>query len=179
MAREPIAWQRLVALYSPLVTHWCRQAGLSEADFQDVTQDVFAAVAASLANFRADRAGVSFRGWLRGIARHKIQDHFRRRGEPAEGGTDAQRRLQQVPGPSPEVELSESPAEVAELYRRALDLVRSQFEERTWTAFWRVAVENRAPADVAAQMGLTPNAVRQSKARVLRRLKEEMGELFA
>jgi RNA polymerase sigma-70 factor (ECF subfamily) len=120
-------------------------------------QDVFAAVASRLESFRADRAGVTFRGWLRGIARHKILDHFRRRGESAAGGTDAHRRLQAVPGPVPEVELSDDPAEVSDLYRRALELVRSQFEERTWTAFCRVVVENRKPAEVAAQMGLTPN----------------------
>ncbi len=178
-AQESEAWQRLTTLYAPLVHHWCRQAGLRESDYQDVTQDVFAALASSLASYQTDRPGVTFRGWLRGIARFKIVDHFRRRGEPAAGGTDAQRRLQQVPEKTPDVELSEGPAEVNELYRRALELVRSQFEERTWTAFWRVAVENRTPAEVAAQMGLTPNAVRQAKARVLRRLKEEMGELIA
>ncbi len=152
---------------------------MSEADFPDVTQDIFAGVAGGLSTFWAERSGVPFRGWLRGIARHKILDHFRKRGEAAAGGTDAHRRLQQVPGPSLEVELSEGPAEVTELYQRALSLVRSQFEERTWTAFWLVAVESRKPAEVATEMGLTSNAVRQAKARVLRRLKEEMGELIA
>jgi RNA polymerase sigma-70 factor (ECF subfamily) len=142
-------------------------------------QDVFAAVASSLPNFRADWSGVSFRGWMRGIARHKIRDHFRRAREPAAGGTDAQRRLQDVPGPTPDVELSESQDEITDLYQRALTLVQSQFEERTWMAFWRVAVENRTPAEVATQLGITPNAVRQAKSRVLRRLKEELGELIA
>lgn len=178
-AREPGAWQRLMGLYSPLVAHWCRQAGLNPDDGQDVMQEVFSAVAASLPNFRPDQAGVSFRGWLRGIARHKILDHFRHRRESAPGGSDAQRRLQEVPGPADEVELSESHDEVTDLYYRALELVRSEFEERTWSAFWQVAVENRTTAEVAAQMGITINGVRQAKSRVLRRLKEEMGELIA
>jgi RNA polymerase sigma-70 factor, ECF subfamily len=177
-ARQPDAWQRLMGLYSPLVAHWCRQAGLNPDDRQDVMQDVFSAVAAGLPSFRPDQGGATFRSWLRGIARHKIQDHFRHRPEPAPGGTDAQRRLQEVPGPDPEVELSESHDEVTELYHRALELVRSEFEERTWSAFWQVAVENRTTAEVAAQMGITINAVRQAKSRVLRRLKEEMGELI-
>jgi RNA polymerase sigma-70 factor (ECF subfamily) len=84
-----------------------------------------------------------------------------------------------VPEPVLEVELSEGPAELTALYHRALSQVRSQFEERTWTTFWRVAVEGRSPAEVAAQMGMTPTAVRQAKSRVLRRLKEELGELIA
>jgi RNA polymerase sigma-70 factor (ECF subfamily) len=57
--------------------------------------------------------------------------------------------------------------------------VQHQFEDRTWTAFWRVTVENRLPAEVACELGITANAVRQAKSRVLRRLKEEMGELIA
>jgi RNA polymerase sigma-70 factor (ECF subfamily) len=178
-AREPEAWRRLMTLYEPLVAHWCRQAGLPTDHRQDVMQEVFSAVAAGLPSFRSDRADVSFRSWLRGIARHKIQDHFRHRREPAPGGTDALRRLQEVPGPAPEIELSESHGEIAELYRRALDQVQSEFEQRTWTAFWRVTIENRTTAEVAAQMGITPNAVRQARSRVLRRLKAEMGELIA
>ncbi len=178
-AREPEAWQRLMALYKPLVAYWCRQAGLSADDRQDVMQEVFSAVAASLANFQSHRDGVTFRSWLRGIARHKIQDHFRRSHQLAPGGTDAQIRLHEVPAPTAEVDLSEGQDEVAELYRRALDQVQSEFEPRTWTAFWRVTIENQTAAEVAEQMGITPNAVRQARSRVLRRLKEEMGELIA
>ncbi len=95
------------------------------------------------------------------------------------GGTDLQNRLQQVPAPADEVELSESPDDVAGLYRRALKQVQQEFEDRTWTAFWRVTVEDRLPAEVASELGITANAVRQAKSRVLRRLKEEMGELIA
>src|SRR3954452_24312510 len=76
-AREPDAWRRLVTSYTPLVAHWCRQRGLQGDGAQDVIQDVFAVVAAGLNSFQADRPGASFRGWVRGIARHKLQDHFR------------------------------------------------------------------------------------------------------
>ena len=60
-----------------------------------------------------------------------------------------------------------------------LGLVRHEFEDRTWRAFWRVTVEGHSPAEVAAEMGITPSAIRQAKSRVLRRLKEELGELTA
>jgi RNA polymerase sigma-70 factor, ECF subfamily len=179
--RDPAAWQRLVTLYSPLVRHWCRQAGIPAHDIPDVSQELFSVVAAKLAKFQSDRPGTTFRAWMRGIARHKLQHHARQRHQPATGGTDAQKRLQQIPAPGDgiEVELSESPGEVTELYRRALKQVQNQFEERTWRAFWRVTVENCSPAEVAAELGITANAVRQAKSRVLRRLKEEMGELIA
>ena len=81
--------------------------------------------------------------------------------------------------PPDDLELSEGPDQLAELCQRALELVRHEFEERTWTAFWRVAVQEHPTADVAAELGVSSSAIRQAKSRVLRRLKEEMGELTA
>src|SRR5262249_39301537 len=117
-------------------------------------------------------------------ARHKLWHHARKRSEPAVGGTDLQKRLEQVPAPADDednnpLELSENPDDITGLYRRALSQVKQEFENRTWTAFWRVTVENRLPVEVAAELGITANAVRQAKSRVLRRLREEMGELIA
>ena len=62
--------------------------------------------------------------------------------------------------------------------RRALDLIRSEFESRTWEAFWGVAVGRGKPADVAADLGMTVAAVYMAKSRVLRRLREEFTELL-
>jgi RNA polymerase sigma-70 factor, ECF subfamily len=179
IAREPDAWERLVGLYSPLVHQWCRQWGIAQHEIADVTQEVFAAVVSSLGEFRADHPGTTFRGWMRGITRHKLLHHASKRREPAVGGTDAQARLQEVPAPANEVELSESPADVSDLYQRALRLVQHQVENRTWTAFWRATVDSRATAEVAAELGISPNAVRLAKSHVLRRLREEMIDLIA
>jgi RNA polymerase sigma-70 factor (ECF subfamily) len=70
------------------------------------------------------------------------------------------------------------PAELHALYHRALELVRGEFEAGTWQMFWAVTVDGRAPAEVAADRGLSTAAVRQAKSRVLRRLKEEVGDLL-
>jgi RNA polymerase sigma-70 factor (ECF subfamily) len=55
--------------------------------------------------------------------------------------------------------------------------LRSEFEEHTWRAFWRVAVDGQPAPEVAAELGMKPNAVRTAKSRVLRRLREELGDL--
>ena len=55
--------------------------------------------------------------------------------------------------------------------------MRSEFEERTWQAFWLTAVENRAAVEVALELRMSPGAVRVAKSRVLRRLREELGEI--
>jgi RNA polymerase sigma-70 factor (ECF subfamily) len=168
------AWSRFCQLYGPLVYRWGRQAGLQDSDAADIVQEVFRAVATGIASFRDDRPGDTFRGWLWGITRNKLGDHFRRRASAplAAGGTDAHEQLGQVPEV---LDPSESlPAADAGLVRRALELVRLEFEERTWQAFWRAAVDGQAARDIAADLGMTPRAVRQAKYRVLRRLREEL-----
>jgi RNA polymerase sigma-70 factor (ECF subfamily) len=72
----------------------------------------------------------------------------------------------------------ESPSQLSELYHRALSLVRTEFEDATWMAFWRVVVDGQSPALVAQELGVSAAAIRQAKSRILRRLKQEVGELI-
>jgi RNA polymerase sigma-70 factor (ECF subfamily) len=174
------AWERLVRLYGQTVYVWCRGAGVSEADAADVSQEVFAAVARHIADFRRERPGDSFRGWLWTITRNKVRDHWRRQADEvqAAGGTTAQQVMNQVPEDGlPDTEAG-AEGEAGGLYRRALELIRSEFEERTWRAFLMVTVEGRLPADAAAALGTTPGAVYIAKSRVLKRLREEFGDLI-
>jgi RNA polymerase sigma-70 factor (ECF subfamily) len=178
-ANDPEAWRRLVGLYRPLVLAWCARAGVNATDAEDVTQEVFAAAAAGLDRFHRDRPGDTFCGWLRGITRNQIALWFRRgSGRPqAAGGSDAWQDLQEVTDPLPGPGEEES-VEAGQLYLRILDLVRGEFEEKTWQAFWRSVVEGQAPALLAQQLNMSANSIRQARSRVLRRLREEAGELL-
>jgi RNA polymerase sigma-70 factor (ECF subfamily) len=182
-ANDSDAWRVMVQLYTPLVCHWTARGGVRGADVEDVAQEVFHAAATHMEGFRRERPGDSFRGWLRGITRNKVLQHFRRQGRhpKASGGTDALVQLQEVhDDATPSAPADEDPLEELDgLRRRALELVRSQFEERTWQAFWLVVVEGRSPAEIAAEMGVTASAVRMAKSRVLHKLKEEFGELIS
>jgi RNA polymerase sigma-70 factor, ECF subfamily len=178
-ADDAEAWDRLIDLYGPLVYRWCRRWDLRDQDIADILQDVFQAVAVHIATFRKDRVGDTFRGWLRTIARNKVQDHFRRIGrEPGGvGGTDAQIRFASLPA-ARIVEDEDSPEETAErlLISRGLELIRDEFEDRTWKAFWGTTVEDRDTKEVALELRMSPGAVRVAKSRVLRRLREELGD---
>ena len=109
-----------------------------------------------------------------------MTDHFRRRErEPAAaGGSEARLQLAQVPEPAPPEEAPGDPAGERRLLHRALALIRGEFEPRTWEAFWQTAVEGRAAPDVAADLGMSPGAVRVAKSRVLHRLRTDLGELL-
>ncbi|WP_422926992.1 RNA polymerase sigma factor [Singulisphaera sp. PoT] len=179
-AHREEAWTRLLYLYTPLVHHWCHRWGVRGEDAEDIVQEVFQAVALGMRTFRYERSGDTFRGWLRGITRNKLLDTYRRLGQgssPATGGADSYRMFLEVPDPGLGDGDDASDLEVAGILRRALEMVRGEFEERSWQAFWRAAVEGHAPADIAMDLGVSPAAVRQSKSRILRRLKEVMGEI--
>lgn len=180
-ADNAAAWDRLISLYAPLAYRWCRRTDLPEQEIGDVLQEVFQSVATHIASFRKERDGDTFRGWLRTITQHKVLDHFRRQGrEPGGvGGTDAQIRLSNVAAAQPPDDDGSSERRADRgVVGRALELIRDEFEERTWRAFWLTAVEDRAPGDVAIDLTMTPGAVRVAKSRVLRRLREELGEML-
>jgi RNA polymerase sigma-70 factor (ECF subfamily) len=181
-SQETVAWQRLTYLYGPTVYSWCRQKGLSPEDADDVRQEVFQAVVKGIGAFRRDRPGDSFRGWLWTITHNKLCN-FRRHGarhDPvaAAGGTTALEHLREIPqDESVTPDPTQAAADQRGLYQRALELIQSEFAERTWQAFWRVAVEGRPAVEVAAELGMSPGAVYIAKSRVRRRLQEEFADL--
>jgi RNA polymerase sigma-70 factor (ECF subfamily) len=179
-ADDAAAWDRMVTLYSPLVWRWCRRWGLREQEIADVVQEVYQAVAMHIASFRKERASDTFRGWLRTIARNKVNDLFRRQVSEPEGGggTEAQAWFAALPEPPPpEGGSSSEDSSEGLLLGRALDLIRNEFEDRTWKAFWTTAVDGRSPAEVAGELNMSAGAIRVAKSRVLRRLRQELGDL--
>ncbi len=175
-AGESDAWRRFVELYGPTVYRWCRQCRVAADNAADVCQEVFSRVASHVAQFRRENPGDSFRGWLWTITRNKAEDHFRRQagGPTARGGSEHRDFLAGLPAQSSQVaDSSEPPADRA-LVHRALEVVRAEVEPASWQAFWRMTVEGHSSAEVARDLGLSPNAVRQAKYRLLRRLRQEL-----
>ncbi len=174
-------------MYGPLVYRWVRQAGVMQGDAEDLVQEVFIAVAHSIPHFSLQSGTGSFRRWLWGITHNKVKQHFRRvnREPRGTGGTEAQIQIRNQPellaeASSPKNGESETDSvslgfdEDASLLHRAMGLLKSDFEEHTWRAFWRMAVDGQSSADVAEELGMTKKAVRQAKYRVLRRLRAEL-----
>ena len=175
---EPEAWERLVRLYGPLVMYWARRAGLGDADAADLLQEVMRSVSGAIARFERERTGATFRGWLWTIARNKLRDRARLAAQQpnAIGGTDAQDLLKQIPDEEPESSPDSEPSRT--LLQRTLETVKSSFEPRTWDAFWRTTVDGHSPNEVARELGIGLASVYQARSRVLRRLREELGELL-
>jgi len=137
-------------------------------------------VATHIDQFHRDQPGDSFRGWLWGITRHKTQDFFRsEKHQPkASGGSGADERLCLIPDRLPtNAEADRSSAEEVALAQRVVELIRPEVEDRTWRAFWRLAVDGQSGPDVAAELGMSLRAVYQAKYRVLQRIHQELDDL--
>ncbi len=177
---EPAAWERLCTLYGPMVYGWCRRAGLQESDAADATQEVFRSVFQHLHQFQGDQKGGSFRGWLWTITANQVRLHFRRAQHQgnAHGGSDGQQIMAQVADPFLPDQDPDANSNRRRALQRTLDLVRGDFSESTWTIFERTTLRNQSYQEVAEALGMSANAVRQARFRVLCRLREELEGLL-
>ena len=183
------AWEQLVSLYSRRMYRWCRRAGLQAADAGNVVQESLQAVARKLGEFRRDRPGDTFRGWLRRITDNKIRDHFRRQGRSldlATGGTDGQRQLanlaidrsagthDRAEQPTWDTSIASALSPQHEQLNETIQQIRDEVSDRDWKFFWRVVVDGQSAADVGREFGVTANTVRLVKMRLLRKLRRNL-----
>lgn len=176
---DATAWQRLVAIYAPLIARWLARSPLQQADHDDLTQEVLKIVVQKLPEFQRRREG-SFRAWLRVVTANCLQVHWRsEKYRPiATGDSDFLRQLQDLEDPQSALAQAWDAEHDRHVVRRLLELIAPQFEEKTLLAFRRVVLEGQKPSDVAAALGISINAVIVAKSKILSRLRQEMDGLI-
>lgn len=173
--KDDSAWERLVLLFTPVVRGWCRRWGVPSNDEDDILQEVFVKVARSIDKFRRDRPGDTFRGWLRLVCRGRIADHFRKRGNTTPLADEHALAALEAPGEDPG---AFTEAELALIYRQAVEQVKDEFQKSTFQAFELMAIERYSANQAAQALGMTAAAVYKAKHRVSRRLREELDDLL-
>jgi RNA polymerase sigma-70 factor (ECF subfamily) len=173
-------WNRLVALYEPLIRGWLQRHALMATDSDDLVQEVLAVVIRRLPEFRHNQRVGAFRTWLRTITANCLREFWRgKKYRPsATGDSDFQMLLQQLEDPASDLSLAWDREHDQHVVRRMLEMLRPSFEERTWLAFQRVSLEGVSAGEVAAELGITTNAVFIAKSRVLARLRQEASGLI-
>ncbi|RPI82747.1 MAG: sigma-70 family RNA polymerase sigma factor [Planctomycetaceae bacterium] len=173
--RDPLdaeAWERFVRIYLPPVYRLARRYGLQEADAADAAQAVLTAVHQRIGTFDYDPAKGTFRGWLKTVARSRICDLLaaNRRKPLAVGGSEAEQRIAELPGPEADDAWERDYQQ--SLLDAALEQVRGEVKENTLEAFRRLALAGEDPARVARDLRLTVGAVYIAKSRVTARIRE-------
>ncbi len=171
-------WHRLQGIYLPLIRRWlARVPGLGD-EVADLSQDVLMVVIRELPRFERRREG-SFRAWLRQVAVNRVRVHRRRqRRIPAVGLDPADGFLAQLESPDGDLAREWDRDHDRHVFERLLAIVQPDFQPTTWEAFRRFALEGASAAGVGEELGLSENAVLQSKSRILKRLRTEAGDLL-
>lgn len=165
-----LAWERFVKIYTPLLMQWAAKQGFQVADAADLTQELMLKLMSRLQGYER-REGASFRAWLITLLRNQGIDYRRRK---------ATRKLELGEVENFDIPASFQDFEKAEynqwVINRGLELIRDDFSEETWRAFRGVLFDGKSATAVAAELGVTVNAVYLSRHRVLARLREELAD---
>ena len=173
------AWRRLTQLYAPLVERWVRPHVAQRADAEDVVQEVLTTLVRELPRFDHNERPGAFRAWLRGITVHRLRAYWDKRdARPATTGhPQVSEALAQLEDPNSPLSRSWDEEHDRYVTRSLLAAIRLEFQPATWRAFERQVCDGRPAADVAAELGLSANAVLIAKSRVLKRLREKASGL--
>jgi RNA polymerase sigma-70 factor (ECF subfamily) len=177
---DAVTWQRWVDLYAPLIRDWLHRHGLQPNDADDLSQDVLTAVVRELPNFRHDLRRGAFRRWLRTITVNRVRGFWRNRKNKAiaAGGDQAELVLAQLADPESGLSQMWDAEHDQFVTRRLLELLEPEFEANTWGAFRALVLDGEPTKTVAERFGLTVNAVRIAKSRVLSRFRQEAAGLL-
>jgi RNA polymerase sigma factor (sigma-70 family) len=174
------AWATFVRLYGPVIGRYCREAGLSADDGEEVQARVLAALVTALGGFKYDPAR-RFRGYLRTAVDNAVgrlwKERARRPGDRATGSDAERDRLAGLEARDPFAGLAnEIEADLHARLRLAdvvVGRVRDIVDPTTWEAFRLTAIEGVPAATAAAQLGKSVGAVYMAKSRVGKLLKAE------
>ena len=168
LRKDRKATAELVGTYADAVYSYVRRRLLPRTeDVDDVVQDVFLAALESLAGFRGTS---SLRSWILGVARHKVEDHYRERLRDA--------KLTQL-----DEQLDGAPVLMVQ-HDEHLDRVRMEDKIRQVLAglpeAYRVALlwrywEKRSAREMAAQTGRTEKAIERLLARAREHFQQGWG----
>ena len=171
-------WNRLQGIYLPLISRWLGRVPGLGAEADDLAQEVFVVVIREIPRFQRQREG-SFRAWLRQVTVNKVRNHRRRRNRRLTVGADATDGfLNSLADPNGELAREWDLDHDRHVFEKLLAVVQSDFNSTTWEAFRRFAVDGLPAAVVAEELGLSVNAILQAKSRILKRLREEAGDLL-
>jgi len=180
------SWQDFFDTYWKLIYAVARKSGLTDAEAQDVVQEVVIQVSRKIGDLKYDPARGSFRGWLLNTTRWRINDQFRKRQRGSHGGTDASRDtrrtsvMERVPDPAGselgalwEKEWQEN------LMAAAMARVRRRCNPKHYQIFDCYVIKGWAVPKVAGMLGVTHSQVYQAKHRIRTLIKDEIRKLEA
>jgi RNA polymerase sigma factor (sigma-70 family) len=165
LRKDRKAAARLVSEHADAVYRYVRHRLAPRADLvEDVVQEVFVAALGSLSRF----SGVSpLRAWLLGIARHKVEDYYRRQLRAHAPLPDEEEQTTVVAAEP----LIDETIDRERLKARTHRVLRQLPEQYAIALLWRYW-ENRSVREMAEATGKTDKAIERLLARARARFRE-------
>jgi len=178
------SWQQFFDTYWKLIYGVARKAGLSDAEAQDVVQDVVINVSRKISDLKYDPALGSFKGWLLTTTRWRIHDQYRKR-MPAAGrrprGQDDDRRtgtIERIPDPaSLDLDAVWNEEWEKNIVDAALARTKKKVSPRQYQIFDCYVIKEWPAAKVAETLGVNVGQVYLAKHRVGPIVKRELARL--
>lgn len=164
-------WARFVSVYSPMLFALAGRLVIPAAQREDFVQDVLVRTVQAMPSFQHDGQH-RFRAWLKTVALNVWRG---RRKRLASQPFDSL----MPPAVEPELDRFIEEESLRHLAERALAVMRTDFQPAIWQACWETVVEGRSGQEVADKLGLSVAAVYSARSRVLRRLREELGDFLS
>jgi RNA polymerase sigma-70 factor (ECF subfamily) len=178
------SWQQFFDTYWGLIYGVARQAGLSDAEAQDVVQETMSGVAKHMPSFQYNPALGSFKTWLLNMTRWRIIDQRRKRAPVGEretsastGGT-ATASLDRLVDPATlALDVMWDAEWEKNLFNAAIARVKQKIDPEKFQIFDFYVKKEWAAEKVAATFGASIDQVYLIKHRVTEMLKEEVKRL--
>ncbi|MBX3405113.1 MAG: sigma-70 family RNA polymerase sigma factor [Phycisphaeraceae bacterium] len=165
------AWVQFDALYRDMLVRFCRSRGLQHADAEDAVQLVFSKLTTGIRNFEYRPARGRFRDYLFRCVRSAISDLLGcpksganpvvQDGEAGDAGNDA------------ELAAAFEREWVDHHVRVALSVVSQRVDDQS-VAVLRASMAGRSVPEIAADLGMSADAVYKARQRMRTRLREQV-----
>ncbi len=170
---DSASWRRLTDLYTPLIRRWVRVQVDQPADADDLVQDVLTILVREIPHFEHNNRPGAFRAWMRCLTVNRLRAYWRARPPVTTGGDEPWSLLQQLEDPASPLSQAWDEEHDRHVLTSLLESIRLEFQPATWHAFDAAVRDGRPTDQVAAELGLSQNAVLIAKSRVLKRLREK------
>jgi RNA polymerase sigma factor (sigma-70 family) len=172
------SWKDFFDTYWKFIYSVATNAGLSDAEAQDVVQETVISVAKTMPGFRYEPKVCSFKGWLRHITAKRVADQFRKRQREA----PANSLISVQTSNNGEMDLAD-PAGLAldavwddewerNMIEAALQKLELQVNARQYQIFYLHVIQRMPAREVGAAVGVTAAQVYLVKHRLSRLFKK-------
>ena len=176
--RNDLAWTEFVCAYEPFLMRLVRKQGTPDRHVADVSQQLLIAIARSVDGWKPDGKAASFRRWLGRVARNVVIKFMMRERKQVtgQGGSDFLTLTEEMPDAS--IDAEQARRYEQELILWAAELVRVEFRETSWRAFWETQIEGRSVADVSEELRVSAGSIYMSRSRIFARIRSHIEEVL-